>query len=73
MQKEERLPAGHSPECGRSEQACSGASKECCSQESLCPLPAGSGCRVSPQTTRRTDTAEEENADVKLLVLNNPN
>lgn len=67
------LPGHRFPVHGQSAEACTGSCMECCWQELFCPLSAGSGCRVLPQTTRRTDTATEERTDTKTLAMNDKN
>lgn len=53
-------PDHHFPESSPSAGAGTGWCRECCWPGRFCPRCAGSGYRVSPQTTRRTDTAVQE-------------
>lgn len=66
-EREETLPAQNLPANGPSVEVCTGSRKEYCSQGLSCPQPAESGCHVSPQTTRRIDTATEETTGESVI------
>lgn len=55
------IPGRRQPERGQSAEACNARCKGWRWRGWSGPLSGGSGCRVSPQTTHRTDTATKEN------------
>lgn len=63
------LPGHQFPVHGQLAEACIVLCKECCWQGLFCPLSVGSGCHVSPQKTRRTDTATKEKTHTEMSAI----